>query len=201
MARVAASGDVVMAEIRRLPRHEDVMAGTAIGGRRNMFVVLTRGRRAVVAGVATARQDGVINARRNPRQDAMTLTTISCRAEVPRGHTWRLRIVMAGFACAGDRAVIHTRSGPGKCGMAVVAGITARDMACVFTRSYASVVAPAALDGSTFEYPFYVAGFARGTHMLAAERKASTEMIEARVDFGGRKRTREPRQHAHKNQR
>lgn len=107
---------------------------------------------------------------------------------------------MARFARAGHRAVIHTRSRPGKGGVAVVAGIAAHDVACMLTGCDASVVAAPALNRRTFKHTFYMAGFTCRTHVLATERKAGAEMVEARVDLGRREGAREPCQHAHKNQ-
>ena len=108
---------------------------------------------------------------------------------------------MAGFTRAGHRAVVHACARPRKRGMAVIAGITADDMAWVFAGRVSTVVTTTTLLRRAFKHTFHMASFACGAHVLAAERKAGREVIEARIDFGGLGGTQNPRQHAHKHKR
>ena len=158
-----------------------VVAGTAIAGRWDVSRVLARGKDAVVAARAGARDHRVIEGRRYPRDRAVALPTI-----VGAGHVvGRLarcdRAVVAMRAAVDDARVVESCRSPGRREVAVVARVRAGNVGAGLHLSLPAApgeVADAALARSSFEQAAHMARFARRTLVSAGQGKPGAYMFE-----------------------
>lgn len=137
----AAVDDASMIEVRRNPCSR-CMAIVAIVTARDMRRVLAYCYRVVMAGYAGTDHLGVVDTHcRNPQVRSMTILTHVRCIDMSLVLTGRCSAIVTAEAVISDTDVIKRRRYPGNGRMAVVTGVTARNVCRVFANSNRAIVA------------------------------------------------------------